>query len=67
MGRFVSIALSFSMFATVPIMVGCDREINRNETTVEHPNGTVTHEETVKKVTPNGDVVTEQSKQTSNP
>jgi type III secretory pathway component EscR len=67
MRRLVSTALSFSMFVALPIMVGCDREIKRDETTVQHSDGSVTHEETVKKVAPNGDVVTEQSKQTNNP
>ena len=67
MRRLVSTTLVFSMFAALPMVVGCDREIKRDETTVQHSDGTTTHEETVKKVTPNGDVVTEKSKTTENP
>lgn len=62
MRRLVSTALSLSMFVSVPMLVGCDREVKREESTVQHSDGTVTHEEAVKKVTPNGDVVTEKSK-----
>jgi hypothetical protein len=67
MRRLVSTALSLSMFLTLPMVVGCDREIKRDETTVQHPDGTTTHEETVQKVTSNGDIVTEKSTQTNNP
>ena len=67
MRRLASTALSLSILFALPMVVGCDREIKRDETTVQHSDGTTTHEETVKKVTPNGDIVTEKSTQTNNP
>ncbi len=66
MRKLVSTALSVSMLVALPMVVGCDREVKRDETTVQHSDGTTTHEETVKKVAPNGDVVTEKSKTTDN-
>lgn len=62
MRRLISTALCTSMFIGIPMVVGCDREVKREESTVQHSDGSVTHEESVKKVTPNGDVVTEKSK-----
>jgi hypothetical protein len=67
MRRVISAALSMCMFATFPMVVGCDREVKREETTVQKSDGTTVHEESVKKVTPNGDVVTEKSKSVQNP
>src|SRR4051812_30743412 len=44
MRHLVSTALSLSMFISIPMVVGCDRDVKREESTVQHSDGTVTRQ-----------------------
>ena len=50
------------MLLSVPMFVGCDREMKHEERTTTNSDGTTTHSETTQKQTPNGDIVTEHKK-----
>ena len=57
-----------SMFCSMPMLVGCDREVAKESTTTTHSNGETTHSDTTVKQTPSGDLVKEKSTEThSNP
>jgi hypothetical protein len=50
-------------FAIMPLTAGCEHEISHTSETTQHPNGTVSHEDTTVTQQPNGDVVKETNKQ----
>lgn len=49
--------------AALPLTAGCEHEISHTSETTQHPNGTVSHEDTTVTQQPNGDVVKETNKQ----
>jgi hypothetical protein len=50
-------------FAALPLLGGCEHEISHSSETTQHPNGTVSQQDTTVTQQPNGDVVKETNKQ----
>jgi hypothetical protein len=61
-GSLLAMTISLGL-AALPLTAGCEHEVSHSSETVQHPNGTVSHEDTTVKQLPNGDVVKESNKQ----
>ena len=64
--RFASLVLTAALIAPGAYIVGCDKEVAHDETTVKNSDGTGSHKETTVKEKSDGTIVKETEKKVDN-